>query len=327
MCYNSTMKRVAVLRGGPSEEYEASMHTGRAVLDALESLRIPCKDLVITKQGAWLDSGFIRPAEHILQAIDIAFVALHGKYGEDGMVQKLLRRHNIAHTGSGPLASALAYNKRLTKDFLSEHNIRTPAYRTLDRETYESMRAEKKLGELFAEIGTELIVKPLTGGSSLGTQYVPHEPALLIALEVLFYQHEQVLVEEFIRGREATVGLLQNFRQQEYYLLPPIEIIPPHSKPIFSFEDKYGVLTNKIVPGRFSSQEKSILAEATLAIHKILNCRQYSRSDFIVRKDEVYFLEINTLPGLTPQSLYVMATEAVGLDYKNLIKHLVETAN
>lgn len=318
------MKRVAVLRGGPSTEYDVSLKTGSEVLRALRELDYPHKDVVITRNGDWLESGIVRSPENTLEAVDVVFIALHGQYGEDGQVQRILQRLQIPFTGSNALTSGIAFNKELTKQSLKEHNISMPKHHRVGREQRNYLAPEVEL--IIENIGKESFVKPIGGGSSIGARYVPHPDALRATLEELLHDYEAVMVEEFIRGKEATVGVLQHFRDQEHYILPPIEIVPPGGSPFFSYDVKYNGTTQEICPGRFSYQEKTKLHEAALTVHKALHCDHYSRSDFIVRDGDVYFLEVNTLPGLTSESLFPKAAAAVGLDFNSLVRHLVETS-
>jgi D-alanine-D-alanine ligase len=318
------MKRVAVLRGGPSTEYDVSLRSGAAVLGALRELNYPHKDITITKKGEWLEMGIQRQPEQALEAVDVVFIALHGAYGEDGQVQRILQRLNIPFTGSNALASAIAFNKELTKQSLKDHGINMAKHRRINRD--EEIDIESLVESIVEEMGSELFIKPITGGSSLGARYIPHATALKTSLEELFESNDVLMVEEFIRGKEATVGVLRGFRDQELYVLPAIEIVPPNGIPYFSAEVKYNGATEEIVPGRFTYHEKAKLSDAATVIHNALNCDHYSRCDFIVRDGEVYFLEINTLPGLTDQSLFPKAAAAVGLDFKELIRHLVETS-
>lgn len=318
------MKRVAVLRGGPSEEYAVSMQTGLRVIGALGELGFSCRDIVITRRGEWLEHGFIKTPEKALEAVDLVFIALHGTYGEDGQVQRLLERLMIPFTGTRALASAIAFNKELTKHTVMPLGVKVPKHRTIVRAKQDQL--DTLLPTISTEIGTELFVKPITGGSSLGAVYVPNAFTLKETLSTLLSRYESVLVEEYIRGREATVGVLSDFRSERTYVLPTIEVIPPHGEPFFSHENKYNGKTNEIVPGRFSYHEKSELSRIAALVHEVVGCRQYSRSDFIIRNGEIYFLEINTLPGLTNESLFPKATAAVGLSYPQLIKHLVDSA-
>ena len=318
------MKRVAVLRGGPSEEYPVSMKTGEAVLAALEDLEYSYKDIVITKKGEWLENGFVRSPERALDAVDVVFVALHGSYGEDGQVQRILQRKGIPFTGSRALPSAIAFNKELTKNTLKPHGLLMPRHRRFSR--YELDRLDEELPNIFKEIGPELFVKPLANGSSLGARHIPNSETLKVSLTELLELYDEVLIEEFIRGREATVGVMNNFRNERTYVLPVIEIIPPSGEPLFSHEHKYNGKTEEIVPGRFSYHEKVKLFEAAAMVHTVIDCDHYSRSDFIVRNGDVYFLEVNTLPGLTSESLFPKAAAAVGLSFPQLVQHLVDTA-
>lgn len=317
-------KRVAVLRGGPSEEYAVSMKSGSAVLNALDKLDYPYKDIVITKQGEWLEAGKVREPDKALEAVDMVFIALHGSYGEDGQVQRILQRKHIPFTGSRALPSAIAFNKELTKNTLRPHGIQMPRHRRIDRSELDGIDVE--IPHIFAEIGAELFIKPVANGSSLGASYVPNAEILRSALTELLEIYDQVLVEQFIRGKEATVGILHDFRGESLYALPAIEIVPPSGEPMFSHENKYNGQTEEICPGRFSYHEKAKMAEVAALVHKIIDCDHYTRSDFIVRDGDVYFLEINTLPGLTDQSLFPKAAAAIGLEFNQLIEHLVETA-
>jgi D-alanine-D-alanine ligase len=189
----------------------------------------------------------------------------------------------------------------------------------------EGLREE--IPVIFGDLGSELFVKPIANGSSLGAQYAPTEEVLFTVLTDLLAKYEDVLVEEFIRGKEATVAVLDNYRNESVYVLPVVEIIPPNGLPLFSHTDKYNGTTQEIVPGRFSYGEKSQLNDAAALVHKAIDCKHYSRSDFIVRDGDVYFLEVNTLPGLTSESLFPKAAQAVGLEYNQLIEHLVENAH
>jgi len=319
------MKRVAVLRGGPSEEYAVSMLSGNAVLKALRDSEYPHKDIVITKKGEWLEEGFVRSPEKALEAVDVVFIALHGSYGEDGQVQRILQRKGVPFTGSRALSSAIAFNKELAKNTMRPHGLLMPKHRRIHR--HELDRLDEEIPHIFKEVGRELFVKPLSNGSSLGARHAPNAAVLKESLLELLDTYEQVLVEEFIRGKEATVGVMNNFRDQALYVLPVIEIVPPNGETMFSHEHKYNGQTQEIVPGRFSYHEKAKLSAAAALAHKVIACEHYSRSDFILRDGEVYFLEINTLPGLTTESLFPKAAAAVGLSYNDLISHLIEIAH
>lgn len=324
------MKRVAVLRGGHSDVYGISMLSGSAVLEALKKLNYPYKDIVITKKGEWLEGGFVRPVQAALEGIDVVFIALHGEFGEDGQIQKILQLHNIPFTGSKSLSSAIGFNKELTKRTLKESGINLPKHRILNRLEVGALAKQNLLDEelanIFNEVSDELFVKPVTSGSSTGIRYVPNKETLKTAINEVLANYEQVMVEEFIRGKEAAVGVLNNFRNESLYTLPVVEIIPKNGESHLTKAEKIMGETNQVVPGRFTYHEKSKLAEAASLVHKIIDCKDYSRSDFIVRNGEVYFLEVNTLPGLTNESLFPKAAASIGLDFTQLVEHLLNSA-
>ena len=311
---------VAVLRGGPSEEYDVSMRTGASVLQALEDSPFATSDVVISRAGSWLVDGFERTPENALAATDVVFIALHGAYGEDGGVQRLLDRLGIPYTGSGAYASNVAMNKVLTKELLADSGITMPRSMKVSNDVPDVPRLLESIESLF---GPEYVVKPINGGSSIDTHLISGQKALREVVLQSLKKYEAVLVEERIRGREATVGVLDNYRDQRYYLLPEIEIVPPEDSVFFDYTNKYDGSTEEICPGRFSKTQKEKLAAAARAAHELLSLSQYSRSDFIVVDDDVYFLEVNTLPGLTAESLLPKSLEAIGCSYQSFITHLL----
>ncbi len=316
--------QIAVLRGGPSEEYQVSMKTGSAVLQALSESGYQTKDVIITRQGEWLDRGIIRQPESILSAIDVVFIALHGSYGEDGEVQKIIQRLGIPFTGSRAFASAVAFNKQLTKETLRNYGVLMPNHRevTQDPEINLSLIAD----EIKSNFGPEYIIKPVASGSSFGIEFVNENESLADALKKAIEKYDRVLVEEYIHGREATSATLENFRNEEVYVFPSIEIVTPRNTQFFSTESKYNGKTLEICPAQFSYGERSQIADVSALVHKALDLSQYSRSDFIINDNGVYFLEVNTLPGLTSESLYPKAAASVGLNMNQLVVHLVENA-
>jgi len=316
--------KVAVVRGGPSTEYDISMLTGGGVLTALQDLNIGSKDIVVTRSGKWLVNGFEKNPEDALHDVDVVFLALHGAYGEDGTIQRLLDRLSIPYTGSGAYASAVAMNKELTKGYLKDAGIKTAQHKRVIRESVrDAMQTALDISDIF---GPKYVVKPTSGGSSIGTKLAQNPHELGAALKELLVDHDDLLVEEYISGKEATVGILENYRKQPLYHLPVIEIIPPEGADFFAADVKYTGATTEICPGRFKKEEKEEMAKVAVAVHQTLGLRHYSRSDFIVADDGIYFLEVNTLPGLTEQSLFPKSIEAVGGDYKGLIEHLVTQA-
>lgn len=317
--------RVAVLRGGPSAEHDVSMRTGQSVIGALDaSSRYVPVDVVVTRGGEWVIEGFTRKPQTFLETVDAVFIALHGAYGEDGEVQRILTRAGVPYTGSTSYPSALAMNKILTKDHLYDLPMKfAPHIRVTADQSTNLVRVSNRVEEL---LGSECVVKPIMGGSSLDTFITSGMRSLIDALEQLLSKYPDVLVEKRIRGREATCGVVERFRNKSLYALPVIEIALPSEDTFFDHEAKYSGVTEEICPARFPHETKRTVEDYARRIHRTLGLRQYSRSDFIVADDGVYFLEVNTLPGLTAESLLPKSLDAVGCTYPSFVEHLVEDA-
>ncbi|HCC05683.1 TPA: D-alanine--D-alanine ligase [Patescibacteria group bacterium] len=313
--------RVGVLRGGPSAEYEVSLKTGQSVIQNLSKDRYEVKDILIDKAGKWHMRGMPVEATRALDQVDVVFNALHGKYGEDGEVQRFLDSHGSKYTGSGSLASAIAMNKVLSKGHLSSAPFKHAPHRLLHRDEMN----KNQVIALFQTFPQPCIVKPVSGGSSIATALVSSFDELLYALTVAFSYADQVLVEKYIKGREATVAVADGFRGQDVYAFPPIEIITSNTT-FFDYTEKYGGNARELCPAPFTRETTDVLLHAAKHVHKTLGLRDYSRSDFIVARDGVYFLEVNSLPGLTPTSLLPKTVEAVGATLPSFLGHLVERA-
>lgn len=318
-------KRVAILRGGPSEEYDVSMRTGKSVYSALLESEFEPVDIVITKKGEWLIDGYVRNIASVIDMVDVVFIALHGSYGEDGGVQRILDRFLIPYTGSGAYASSIAMNKTRTKDILVDLGIKMPRHMVV---TKDSLKNIHNMAETITDLfGPQYVIKPVASGSSMGVMLVESGIELSHALSKALENYDEVLVEERIIGKEATCGVVENFRNESLYPLPTIEIVPPKESNFFDTIVKYDGTTEEICPGRFTDNEKKEIEEISKNVHKKLGLSQYSRSDFMVSpKGEVYFLEVNTLPGLTNTSLLPVAVEAVGSTYTDFLTHLLTDA-
>jgi D-alanine-D-alanine ligase len=319
-----TKTRVSVLRGGPSSEYDVSMQTGAGVLRALHELGYQTTDIIVSKNGEWIIDGRVKDPDKALLATDVVFIAMHGAYGEDGTVQRICERLHIPFTGSNSFASATAFNKDLTKRALREHYFHLPKHVRLTRDNL--MDIESVLEVIKSSLGSELVIKPSTAGSSHGVQLITAADDVHTAIERTLNAYGDCLIEERIAGSEATCAVIEGFRDHDIYVLPPVEIVPPQDKAFFDEEAKYSGKTAEICPGRFTYEEKEKIAELALLVHRILGLTQYSRTDCIVRDGEVYFLEVNTLPGLTNESLFPKAAAAVGMHFNELVDHLVRTA-
>ncbi len=316
--------RVAIVRGGPSDEYDVSLRTGSAVLEALDTDLFEPIDIVITKSGEWLIDGRTRYPEHILQSVDVVFNALHGTYGEDGTFQRLLDRYGVPYTGSKAYASGIAMHKVLTKEHVRPLGILTPKYLHIVNDTRTTPYAHAEtIRSLF---GPQYFIKPVSSGSSLGTQLVSDPLLLAQIIEEALGVYPELLVEERILGTEVTCGVIERYRGEELYALPPTEIVPPRSAKFYDQYVKYSPETEKICPARLPFEVKKEIEDTAKKVHEGLNLSQYSRSDFILGENGLYFLEVNTLPGLTTESLLPKAIAAVGGTYSDFVTHLINDA-
>lgn len=317
--------RVAVLRGGPSDEYSVSLKTGAAVLAELDKNLFEPLDVVITRSGEWLLGGIERYPEFLLPVVDVVFLALHGSYGEDGTVQRLLERFSIPYTGSNSYASRIAMHKGYTKEHLREAAevtlFKLAPHLVVTRNSESNLhRISTQISNVF---GPEYVLKPVASGSSVGVAMVSSPAELQAALENALHNYGDTIVEQRIHGREATCGVVERYRGEALYALPPIEIVPPKKADFFDNTCKYNGTTSEICPARFDHDTKRSLEIAAKVVHDTLGLSQYSRSDFIVAEDGVYFLEVNTLPGLTTESLLPKAIDTVGGKYSDFITHLL----
>ncbi len=288
-------------------------------MSALPEDRYTVRDIYIDANGVWHERGRPIAPERVLSQTDAVFVALHGEYGEDGTVQRMLELHGVPYTGSDSFASRIAMHKVLTKERARELGILTPKYHFVD----EGADAHEAAAHIIRTFQQPVIVKPASLGSSVGISIVGGYAPVLSAIEKLLPQGG-VLVEEVIMGREATAGVVEGLRGEELYRLPPVEIVPPSKAAFFDKESKYSGETQEIVPGRFSRIESDELMRQAALMHKALGLRHYSRSDFIVSPKGIYFLETNSLPGLTGESLLPKSLSAVGVSLSDFISHVID---
>ncbi|MBN1192784.1 MAG: D-alanine--D-alanine ligase [Coriobacteriia bacterium] len=301
--------RIAVLMGGTSAEREVSLNTGEQVSRALETCghdvdRIDTADLSFIER---LRTG----------GFDAVFICLHGRFGEDGTVQGLLEILGLPYVGSGVLASALAMDKVASKHIFTACGLKTPASVTLRAGDAPDTQA------MLSELGTKLVVKPVSEGSSVGMSIV-HDPSELArAIELAFEHDSTVLVERFVTGTEVTVGVLGN---DELVALPTLEIVPEHE--FYDYESKYVPgMSRHIIPAGISDEARMECQRVAIEAHRALGCRGMSRSDMIVTsEDDVQLLEVNTIPGMTSTSLLPDSARAAGMEFTELCDKLVRLA-
>ncbi|MDD2365576.1 MAG: D-alanine--D-alanine ligase [Desulfuromonadaceae bacterium] len=298
-------KKIGVLCGGLSAEREISLKSGNAVYEAL----------IAQGYNAVLIDVRRNLAETLKHGgIETAFIALHGRYGEDGCVQGLLELMHIPYTGSGVLASALAMHKLYSKQLFTANDILTAPFRCYRR------------GEIvnISELPFDLpiVVKPVQEGSSVGVSIVKEECQLSAALELAFMHDDEILLEQYIKGQEVQVGILND------QPVGAIEIVPKNE--FYDFEAKY---TDGMAEHIFPAQLENNLYKKTLNValkaHTALGCRGYSRVDLLVTSSgDCYVLEVNTLPGMTALSLLPeIALKGAGLSFKELVSQIIESAS
>jgi D-alanine-D-alanine ligase len=299
---------LALLAGGISSEREVSLHSGEQVYDALDKSKYdirrydPKSDL----------ANLVADADHI----DAALIILHGPYGEDGTVQGLLDLLDIPYQGSGVLGSAVAMNKLMAKQLYEFAGLPVAPYVVVDGTNPLSPEAVEK------QLGLPVVIKPIEAGSSVGMSIVRSKDALPGAMETAFQHGRSVMIEAYIDGIEVTCGVLGNDALEA---LPLIEIIPDDAHDFFDYEAKYTAgMTEEICPARISEALTAKAQQLALAAHTALQCRGYSRTDMMLRGDQFYLLETNTIPGMTATSLFPQAAKAAGYSFSQLLDKLIQ---
>jgi D-alanine-D-alanine ligase len=301
---------VALLAGGISSEREVSLQSGDQVYEALDKDKYQ-----IRRYDPKTDLGrLVKDAS----GIDVALIILHGPYGEDGTVQGLLDLLGIPYQGSGVLGSALAMNKAVTKKLYENARLPVPPYIIYDRNDNVNVDACVK------QLGLPLVVKPVSGGSSVGMSIVRSAGDLQDALDKAIVYDNAVMAESYIAGTELTAGVIGN---KKLKALPIIEIVPNQSREFFDYEAKYtpGV-TQEICPARIDDELTQRTQSYAKIAHQALYCRGYSRTDMILIDREIYVLETNTIPGMTATSLLPQAAQVGGLSFSQLMDNLIELA-
>jgi D-alanine-D-alanine ligase len=300
-------KTIALLCGGISSEREVSLKSGQQVFQALDKNKYEVRQYDPKTDLPRLVTEAAR--------IDAALIILHGPYGEDGTVQGLLELLDIPYQGAGVLGSALSMNKLAAKQIYEQCGIPVPPFVAVRR---GDDIAET---ELTNRLGLPLVIKPATGGSSIGMSIVRSSDRLRGALDLAFEHDTVALVEAYIQGVEITGSVLGNADLQA---LPLIEIIPGEHD-FFDYVAKYTAgVSQEICPARISPELTAKAQFYACSAHKALFCSGYSRTDMLVRGDDIYVLETNTIPGMTPTSLFPQAAKAAGIAFDRLLDRLIE---
>ncbi|MDY7990036.1 D-alanine--D-alanine ligase [Paenibacillus polymyxa] len=297
--------KIGVIMGGISSEREISLQTGQEMINHLDRSRYEVVPMVIEQRADLF-------AQVQQAGIDIALLALHGQYGEDGTVQGTLETLGIPYTGSGVLASSLCMNKQLSKMLLKAAGVHTPSglyWQGMD--DYDPQVVER--------LGYPVIVKPNTGGSSIGIQLVQNEKELLPAVQEACSLDQAILIEPYYKGTEITCSIVDG------EVLPIISISSARSK-WFDYKAKYevGGAEEKVIEFPLVIEQR--VREAALASYRLLQCKVYARVDMILCQDRPYVLEVNTLPGMTANSLLPKSAAAAGITFTQLLDHIIASS-
>ncbi|MDO8847016.1 MAG: D-alanine--D-alanine ligase [Coriobacteriia bacterium] len=308
-------EKIAVLMGGQSLEREVSLVSGQRVCDALEAEGYKVLALDVTPELVTTLRS---------EKPDAVYIALHGKYGEDGTVQELLEFLGIPYTGPGVVASTLAWDKSLSKRLFRIEGVPTPAWVAFTADAFKQMGAATALDLVPDAVGGfPVVVKPSKQGSALGLTKVETAEALPEALLTALSFGDTAIVEKWIDGRELAVSVLDG--PDAPRVLPPVEMVPVSG--LFDFSAMYTPgETEYYVPARLSETEMAEVVALAARVHQLLGCRHVSRVDMVLGADGVpYVLEANTSPGMTEMSLLPMAAAAVGIDFQELVGLLVRS--
>lgn len=300
---------IALIAGGVSGEREVSLNGARGVEANLDPEKFivrrydPAEDLARLAADA--------------PEIDFAFILLHGLYGEDGTMQGFLDLLNIPYQGSGVLGSAIAMDKNLAKELYRMHELPVADWGVVTKK--DKLDGDK----LAARFGLPVVIKPVREGSSLGLTLAETREDMLAGINKALQHDTHVMVEQYIRGKELTVGVMGN---DDLVGLPVIEILPGEGFSFFDYDAKYKPgATEEICPARIPGHVRDMAQRYGVLAHKALRLRGYSRTDMILTGDEsLYLLETNTIPGMTPTSLMPQAAAEYGLDFPAFLEKLIE---
>lgn len=291
--------KIGVLYGGVSSEREVSINTGTQISQNLNRDKYEVFEILVDdKKDVFKCEG-----------LDFVFIALHGSFGEDGQVQSILDALGVKYNGCDFFTSSICMNKKMVKDILSNYGVKMSKGELVKKGNYNLENLD---------LSFPIVVKPNSGGSSVGVSICKNKEELLKSLDVAFLYDDKILIEEFIDGQEITCGILN--RQA----LPILKIIPTNGE-FFNYECKYDNTTIEEL-AKFDLKLDDEIKKQALKIYDTLNCRVYARIDFIVKENVPYFLEINTLPGMTEGSLFPKIAKEVGMDFKTLIDEIITSS-
>jgi D-alanine-D-alanine ligase len=319
------MNNIAVVYGGYSSEREISIKSGKYVASIIDKNKFRVFEIDINKKS-WLAVDYqkqINKADFSLQIgdekihFDAAVIVIHGNPGENGVLQAYFDMLQIPYTSCNTLSSALTFNKFYANNFLRSFDIKIAKSIVLRKED----REQEKLQKFIDLVGLPVFVKPSAGGSSFGTTKVKKEDKLQFAINEAFKEADEVLVEEFIEGRELTCGVVK--MNGQIRTLTPIEVVSKNE--FFDYEAKYNSnLNEEIIPAPVDKKIITEIKKISEKIYQLLNCSGIVRIDYILKKNELFFLELNSVPGMTSESIVPKMIRYENLNITELFTNLIE---
>jgi D-alanine-D-alanine ligase len=314
---NATRK-VAVLKGGRSLERSVSLRSGAHVQEALQRLG---HDVVA------LDAGPEVIAELLAAKPDVAFIALHGRDGEDGTVQGLLEAIGTPYTGSGPAACMCCTDKVLAKHLMRDAGVPTPEFHALRETSIKELGAAAAMGEIERRLGFPLVVKPAVGGSALGVKFARTGDELPGSLVGAFSYDRSVLIERYVKGRDLAVSVVDG-AEAGAMALPVVEAVP-REEDFYDYESRYEIgMTTFVCPADLGAETTERAQELAVRVYELLGCHGVARVDLMLEEatGELWVLETNVVPGLTETSLLPQAADAAGIGFDELVARILDSA-
>ncbi|MGK2879037.1 MAG: D-alanine--D-alanine ligase [Solirubrobacterales bacterium] len=304
--------KVAVLKGGSSLERQVSLRSGARIGEALRANGHEVTEVDV-------DQGLVQRLEEV--GPEVVFIALHGRGGEDGTVQELMEILGLPFTGCGVLSSIQCMDKAVTKLIFQKNGVPTPRFVTFNETAFRNLGAADSLGAIEVDLGFPVVVKPARQGSALGIKFAASHEEVPAALVSAFSYDDRVLIEQFIKGREIAVSVLDGES------LPAVEAVPIGGD-FYDFESRYEIgKTDYVCPAEVGDDIAARLSALAVQTYELLDCHGFARVDFMLPETgEPQVLEVNSIPGLTRTSLMPMAAEAAGVSFEELAERLLATA-
>ena len=321
----SSMKNIAVLAGGDSSEYVISERSAAHIIDEIDKNKYRAF-LVMIREGSWnvikkdkkypLDlNDFSFSDGKKKTKFNFAYIIIHGTPGEDGKLQSYLELMGIPYNTSGVLCSALTFNKYACKNYLKNFDITIPESVVINHDKpYD-------LSEIIEKVGLPCFVKPNNGGSSFGTNKVTKQDDVEHAISEAFHEDNEIIIESFVKGTEVTCGLIKT--KEKDYIFPATEIVSKNE--FFDFEAKYTVgMADEITPARINDTLHRRIQELASQIYDILNCKGLVRVDFIIKGNQIFFLELNTIPGMSHESIVPKQIRTFGMTISEVLDVIIQ---